>query len=257
MLTYALLSLRDLHQNVAIMIIMCGRYVRKTPIAELAARYGISHIACELEPSYNVTPTQPVAAIVYNRRIEAQQLVTLRWGLVPAWAKDPSGAAKMINARSESLTEKPSFREAFRQRRCLILADGFYEWRTDDKAKQPFYIHKANGEPLVLAGLYEHWRTPDRTWLSTCTIITTHANAQLTALHHRMPVILDPEQQAVWLNPDLQQPDQLQPLLQPYAEGAMAYYPVDKRVNSNRYDAPEAILPLETSEASVKPATLE
>ena len=257
MLTYALLLRRDLHQKIAIIENMCGRYVRKTPIADLAARYAVTQIASDLEPSYNVTPTQPVVAIVYNRRIAAQQLVTLRWGLVPHWAQDPSGAAKLINARSESLTEKPSFREAFRQRRCLILADGFYEWRSDDKVKQPYYIHRADGEPLALAGLYEHWRTPERTWLSTCTIITTHANQKLHDLHHRMPVLLTPEQQALWLDPDVQHPQMLQPLLLPCSDETLDYYPVDKRVNSNRYDAPDAILPLETFEVSAKTATLE
>ncbi|MBN1485787.1 MAG: SOS response-associated peptidase [Chloroflexia bacterium] len=219
---------------------MCGRFVRQTPARAMAPLFDLERIDAELEPSYNVAPSQDVLAVVDDgvRRLRA-----FRWGLVPFWAEEPAIGSRMINARAETAAEKPSFRQAFRQRRCLVVADGFYEWRKDPQGKTPVYIHLRSGQPFGLAGLYERWHSPEGELLETCTILTTAPNHLLRPIHNRMPVILPREHHGLWLDPSVQDPQALQPLLRPYDADAMAAYDVSRYVNSPRNDGPRCIEP--------------
>lgn len=221
---------------------MCGRYTLATDPWKLAELLELEQ-APELRPRYNIAPTQAVAALRLNDR-GRRELVRLRWGLVPSWAKDPAMGNKLINARAETVAGKPAFRAAFKRRRCLLPADGFYEWKRLDGGKQPYRIHLADGGPFCFAGLWEHWRGADEQTLETCTIITTAANATVSPLHDRMPVILDPADYGLWLDVDGAGPDDLQALLEPYPAGAMAAYPVSPRVNNPRHDAPDCVAPV-------------
>jgi putative SOS response-associated peptidase YedK len=217
---------------------MCGRFTLAVPGEQVAKQFQLSEVP-ELAARYNIAPTQQVAAV---RAGEAgRELVLLRWGLVPSWAKDPSGGSKMINARSETVAERPAFRSALRQRRCLIPADGFYEWQRREDGKQPFHIKLADGAPFGLAGLWEHWKTPEGAWLHTCTILTTAANELMRPLHDRMPVIIPPEQYGRWLDPGLNEPGPLQELLHPYPAELMVAHPVSKAVNKVSNDGPELV----------------
>ncbi|RAI56168.1 SOS response-associated peptidase [Roseicella frigidaeris] len=210
---------------------MCGRYFQQRGPAELARYFETINALPNLPASWNRAPTQE--ALVVRRHPETGQrhLDPLRWGLVPRWAKDASGAAKMINARSESIAEKPAFREAFRKRRCLVTADGFYEWQTDGKAKQPYAVALADGAPMALAGLWEGWRSPEGEILRSCTIVTTEANEKLAALHHRMPVILPRAAWAAWLGEAPAEAEDLLALLRPCPPAMVAAWPVSPRVN--------------------------
>jgi len=169
-----------------------------------------------------------------------------KWGLIPSWSKDPSIGDRMINARAESLAEKPSFRNAYRRRRCLILADGFYEWKQNPgmKSKQPMYIRLKDNQPFAFAGLWELWNSPDGAEIRSCTIITTQPNALLEPIHNRMPVILPPDAYKLWNAPDDRQPAQLNELLVPYPADEMVAFPISKMVNSPDYDAPDVIKPV-------------
>src|SRR5215213_1721683 len=169
---------------------MCGRYFQQRGPAAVTAYFEAVNATPNLEPNWNRAPTQDGLVLRRHPETGARHLDALRWGLVPRWAKDASVGSRMINARSESLAEKPAFREAFARRRCIVTADGFYEWRTEGKAKQPFAVAMADGAPMALAGLWEGWRGPDGEVLRTFTIVTTAANAKLAAMHERMPVIL-------------------------------------------------------------------
>jgi putative SOS response-associated peptidase YedK len=220
---------------------MCGRFVRKTSLAELADKFD-AQLEADLEPNYNIAPTDEVAVVLFHARLQKKALVPVRWGLVPAWSKDTSVAAKLINARSETLAEKPSFRAAFKARRCLILADGFYEWKSGaENQKQPVYIHLKSQMPLAFAGLYEHWKKPEGGWLSTCAVITTQANQTLSPIHQRMPVILGPEQQALWLDPDLHDSAVLSALLKPLPDDEIDFYPVSPEINKVRFNNPACL----------------
>src|SRR5215216_4713323 len=168
---------------------MCGRYTLRTPVDTLAEAFEIEEYPSSITPSYNIAPTQEVAAVVEED--EKRKLEMLRWGLIPSWAKDPAIGNKMINARAETVAEKPSFRSAFKVRRCLILADGFYEWQKTDNGKQPYYIKMQDGSPFAFAGLWEIWQNGEE--IRSATIITTDANDLMNEIHHRMPVILPPE----------------------------------------------------------------
>lgn len=219
---------------------MCGRFTLAVPAEQVATQFQLSQVP-DLAPRYNIAPTQQVAAV---RATDAgRELVLLRWGLVPSWAKDPSVGAKMINARSETVAEKPAFRAALRQRRCLIPADGFYEWQAQAGGKQPFHIRLAEGGPFALAGLWEHWKTPEGGWLHSCTILTTEANELMRPLHERMPVILPAEHHARWLDPGLHDAGPLQELLRPFPADQMLAYPVSKAVNKVGNDGPELVVP--------------
>jgi putative SOS response-associated peptidase YedK len=219
---------------------MCGRFTLAAPTEQLATQFQLA-AAPELAPRYNIAPTQQVAAV---RATEGgRELALLRWGLVPSWAKDPSVGAKMINARSETAAEKPSFRSAFKQRRCLIPADGFYEWQQHGGVKQPFHIRMADGAPFALAGLWELWKTPEGDWLQSCTILTTAANALMEPLHDRMPVILPADQYERWLDPGLRDAGALQALMLPFPAERMVAYPVSRAVNKVGNDGPELVAP--------------
>ena len=210
---------------------MCGRYELHTHPAAIALAFGLLEPPA-LAPRYNIAPMQQVPVV--RVRVEgSRECVEMRWGLVPRWAKDPSIGAKMINARSETIADKPSFRNAFRRHRCLIPADGFYEWRPVQGGKQPIHVGMNDGQPLGFAGLYERWLAADGAVLDTCTILTTQANELLRPIHERMPVIVAPANYARWL--DAANVD-VSDLFAPYPADAMTWYPVSARVNAVRND---------------------
>ncbi|MCL4561439.1 MAG: SOS response-associated peptidase [Chloroflexi bacterium] len=224
---------------------MCGRFTLILEPAALQEELGLGEVTAEVQSRYNVAPTQPVAVVAdpLSRKVEL-----FRWGLIPSWAKDPSIGARMINARSETLREKPSFRTAFARRRCLILADGFYEWRRPaDKSagrSQPYYFQLASGKPFAFAGLWDTWRPAEGEPLQSCTIITCAANELMAPIHERMPVMLDAAHLWAWMDPQAKG-DELQGLLQPYPAEQMALHPVSPRVSSPAYDGPECVRPIQ------------
>jgi putative SOS response-associated peptidase YedK len=219
---------------------MCGRYTLKTPVEKLAEEFGFDASSVELPPNYNVAPTQEVAAVLAengHRRLEL-----LRWGLIPSWADDPGIGSRMINARSETAPEKPSFRRAFRERRCLIPADGFYEWKRTNGGKQPFYIHMKEERPFAFAGLWESWKDDGGPEVRSCTILTTKPNALAREIHDRMPVILPAGSYDAWLDPEAEK-EELVALLAPYPEDEMEAYPVSRFVNSPQNNDPRCVEP--------------
>ncbi len=216
---------------------MCGRFTLQAPADLLADLFGHPQLF-ELEARFNIAPTQDVAAVRVDRDESERELTMMRWGLVPFFAKDPSIGNRMINARGETVAEKPSFRAAYKSRRCLIPTDGFYEWQKVDGAKQPHHVTMPDGSVFAMAGLYENWRDPKGETLTSCTIITTAAREDLAWLHDRMPVILDPEDWEIWLDPELKDRSVLDPLLVPWAGAALRTRPVSRRVNSPRADDP-------------------
>ena len=221
---------------------MCGRFTLTSDMDILLYRFAVGMPAdFNYLPRYNIAPTQPVLGVVYEN--EQKTLKNFRWGLIPSWAKDMKFGSKMINARSETLSEKPSFKHLVKRQRCLIPADGFYEWIQTSIPKQPVYIGLKSNEPFAFAGLWDQWQSPAET-IYSCTIITTAANSLIQSVHHRMPVILTPKQEEIWLNPEIQQYSELAPLFQPYPSDAMEMFPVSLLVNSPRNDSPECIQPI-------------
>ena len=219
---------------------MCGRFSLTQSASALAEAFQLEEQSA-WQPRYNIAPTQTVAAIAMAS-FEIRQMRLFRWGLVPSWAKDLAIGAKLINARAETVAEKPSFRAAFKQRRCLILADGFYEWQhVDRKIKQPYYFQLADRQPFAFAGLWERWQG-DAAAVETCTILTTQANEVLQPVHDRMPVIIAPEQYNQWLDSNTAA-EVLQALLHPYNAGVMQGYPVSTAVNKPTHDSPECVQP--------------
>lgn len=219
---------------------MCGRFSLTVPAATLAEAFQLDALP-EWTPRYNIAPTQMVAAIATSPA-QSPHVRLLRWGLVPSWAKDLTIGTKLINARAETVAEKPSFRAAFKQRRCLILADGFYEWQQRDrKTKQPYYFQLASQKPFAFAGLWERWQDGEDV-VETCTILTTQANERLQPVHDRMPVILSQEDYPQWLDPTTAA-ETLQRLLHPYDANAMKGYAVSTIVNSPAHDSPECVTP--------------
>ncbi len=216
---------------------MCGRFTLSQPTEALAEMFQLDQVP-ELKPSYNTAPSQQVATVLVKPETQKRQLKLLQWGLIPSWAKEPSIGSKLINARAETLAEKPSFLAAFKRRRCLILADGFYEWQKQERGKQPYFIRRLDHQPFAFAGLWETWQD-----ITTCTIITTDANELLESLHERMPVILKPEDYENWLSPDCQETAELQSLLKPFPAEQMEVYPVSNQVNSPANDRPDCIAP--------------
>jgi putative SOS response-associated peptidase YedK len=207
---------------------MCGRFTLHTSPEVLREHFGVDTVA-DTAASYNVAPSQNVPAVrVADRH---REMVLLRWGLIPSWAKETRVGYRMINARAETVADKPAYRAAFRRRRCLIPADGFYEWQQTATGKQPWYIRMKQGGVFAFAGLWEHWEGKDEV-VESCSIIVTEANAQVRRVHDRMPVIIDPPDYEQWLDPEIQQADALNLLLRPYPADAMITYPVSKRVNS-------------------------
>ena len=219
---------------------MCGRFTLASPGEAVGELFGLTETPV-LAPRYNIAPSQPVAAV--RAAGEGRELVALRWGLIPSWAKDPAIGDRLINARSETAAEKPSFRTALRQRRCLLVADGFYEWRKDGPRKQPHLIRFRDRRPFAMAGLWERWEGPDGP-VESCTILTTAANEVVAPIHERMPVILVPETHAAWLAPATRDPVMLAPLLRPLAAEELEVFPVSLRVNSPANDDPQCIAPL-------------
>jgi putative SOS response-associated peptidase YedK len=191
---------------------MCGRFTLRTPTPKLARHFQLETMP-ELPLRYNIAPTQTVAAV--RQGAAGHEFAELRWGLIPSWAKDLSMGAKMINARADSVAEKPAFLNAFKRRRCLVMADGYYEWQATDGKKQPYYIRLANDEPIGLAGLWELWVGPGGASLESCTIITTDANDFTRPIHDRMPVIVSPADYDLWLDPKVEDRARLDPLLTP------------------------------------------
>ena len=257
---------------------MCGRYASSRRPEDLVEEFEIDKVEVKetLAPDYNVAPTKQVYAVVQRPskpdeqsgpeqgRSDAEQagserqLRTLKWGLVPFWAKDPSIGNKMINARMETVQEKPAFRRAFATRRCLLPADGYFEWypteqktKSGKPVKQPFFIHPADGGVLAMAGLYEIWRDPTRdeddpqrfSW--TCTVLTTSAEDAIGRIHDRMPLLVEPDRYAAWLDPSRSDPDELKKLLVPAAPGRLEAYPVSTEVNNVRNNGPELLDALE------------
>lgn len=220
---------------------MCGRFaLNRTP--QQLARHFAADLPPDLPPRYNVAPSQNIP--ILRQAGQGRAFALVHWGLVPSWAKERSfGGYSTINARAETVATKPAFRAAFRQRRCLVPADGFYEWQElpNSKTKQPWYITLKNGDPLALAGLWEHWTSPEGEVLESCCIVVTDGNALMQPIHNRMPVILDPESWEAWLDPANHDQAKLQTLLQPYPADAMTAWPVSTRVNNPRHDAPDCV----------------
>ncbi|CAN5327412.1 SOS response-associated peptidase [soil metagenome] len=245
---------------------MCGRYASSRRPQDLVEEFEIDKVEVKetLAPDFNVAPTKPVYAVV-QRPVSKdaddleRQLRVLSWGLVPFWAKDPSIGNKMINARMETVEQKPAYRKAFASRRCLLPADGYYEWyATDQKTKagkplkQPFFIHPADGGVMAMAGLYEIWRDPTRDeedplrfkW--TCTVLTTRAEDAVGHIHDRMPLLVEPERYGAWLDPTVSDPTELKKLLVPAAPGRLEAHPVSTEVNSVKNNGPDLLNPLPT-----------
>jgi putative SOS response-associated peptidase YedK len=221
---------------------MCGRFVADIFPGLLGTIYNLTAVP-QLPPRYNIAPSQDVAA-VRESTTGKRELVLLRWGLVPHWAKDASIGTKMINARSETAADKPSFREALRRRRCVIPASGFYEWQRDGKQKIPHYIHPRDGGVLSFAGLWEPWQAPDGAPFESCTILTTRANQLLAGLHERMPVILGADVLDRWLDRQLTDPHHLADLFRPCPAERLTEHVVSSRVNRPGFDGSECIAPL-------------
>ena len=218
---------------------MCGRFTLRTPANQLVEQFGLDTMP-ELRPRYNIAPTQQVPIIRPPGSGPSRQLTFVRWGLIPSWAKEAAIGNRMVNARGETVAEKPSFREAFKRRRCLVVADGYYEWKRTGRAKQPYYIRLRDEAPLAFAGLWESWRGPRDMLLDepleTCTIITTDANELTSPIHDRMPVILDTNQYEFWLDSEFQESAPLLALLQPYDDDDLVADPVSTYVNSPAHD---------------------
>lgn len=221
---------------------MCGRFTLTVNPEQLQQAIPGLNLPAGMAPRYNIAPSQPVAVVPNNGQMKLDFYI---WGLIPSWSKDPAIGSRMINARGETLAEKPSFRAAFRRRRCLIPADGFYEWQhvPGRKTKTPMYIRLKSGEPFAFAGLWESWNSPDGSNVLSCTIITTAPNALMEPIHNRMPVILPSSAYAQWLDPGEQNPADLQSLIQPYPAEAMTAYPVSTLVNRPENDVAACIQP--------------
>ncbi len=222
---------------------MCGRFTLTASPEALQRQFSWLNIPAGVQtaPRYNIAPSQPVAVVANSGE---NRLDYFQWGLIPSWAKDPKIGYKLINARSETAAEKPTFRAAFRRRRCIIFTDGFYEWHqiAGEEKKQPVYIHMKNGEPFAFAGLWERWYSPQGDDLLTTTILTTSPNSVVAPYHNRMPVILDEAHFETWLVPSEMPQDELQPLMRPYQnESRMEIYLVSRDVNSPRNDHPSLI----------------
>ncbi len=220
---------------------MCGRFAQYSIKPVVVEEFGVEKISFDLESSYNIAPGQGVAAVVGG---DDRELVKLCWGLVPSWAKDASVGYKMINARSETISKKPSFRDAYKKRRCLIITDGFYEWQKDDKSKRPFYIRLKSEKPFGFAGLHETWNSSDGETIHSCTIITTEANELLKPIHNRMPVIINNDDIPLWLSSDIQDKELLNRVLKPFNSDKLKAYEVSAFVNKPANNSEDCIKPI-------------
>ncbi|MBN2472979.1 MAG: SOS response-associated peptidase [Pirellulales bacterium] len=221
---------------------MCGRFTLRAPASVVAKQFALFELP-PFAPRFNIAPSQPVPVVrLPPRQPESpRELVWLCWGLIPGWAKDPAIGNRMINARSETAAEKPAYRAAFRRRRCLVAADGFYEWQRGGKRKQPYFIRLRDDRPFALAGLWESWEGPDHAAIESCTILTTEPNALMRPIHNRMPVILAEDAYQPWLDPGAQQPERLRAMLCPYPEQDMTAHPVGTYVNNPTHEGPQCV----------------
>ncbi len=221
---------------------MCGRFFLQRDPAGLARYFGSANATPNHPASWNVAPTQTSLVLRRHPETGARHLDPLRWGLVPRWAKDTKDAAKLINARADTVAEKPSFRDAFLKRRCLVPMDGFYEWRKDEQgSRQAYAAALANGEPMAVAGLWEGWKSPEGEWLRTFAVITTDANEKQALVHPRMPAILPPETWDAWLGEEPAEPEELLELLLPCPAEELAIWPVDNRVGKVAENDPKLL----------------
>ncbi len=229
---------------------MCGRFAQFSDPDALAQAFGLETVDLDAPARYNLAPTQPVLAVRLAGDGQRRELVRLRWGLVPFWSKGPDSRYSMINARAETVATKPAYRAAFKQRRCLIPADAFYEWRPGNDGKQPFAIRREDRAPFAMAGLWEHWQGEDGTAIASCTIIVTEANALLAPIHDRMPVILEPAHFGAWLGSDGEHPEALQRLLVPADPSGWEAYPIARAVNSPSNEGPALLAPSTAASSS-------
>jgi len=222
---------------------MCGRFVLMTPGKSLAEHFMLDE-APSLEPRYNIAPTQPVAMIKQKAGTSLRELKMVRWGLIPFWAKEAKMGAGFINARSETAADRPAFRAAFKMRRCLIPADGFYEWKKLEKGKDLYLVVLSDRLPFAFAGLWESWKSFDGELIESCTILTTDANDLVQPIHDRMPAILSPNDYELWLNPEIKTPESLKHILKPFPSEEMIMFPVSGKVNKASYDGADCVEPL-------------
>jgi len=222
---------------------MCGRFAQQRPASELAERFAAEPLVDEPGARFNLAPTDD--ALVVVQREDRRAIVAYRWGLIPHWAERAAVGTKTFNARAETVAMSPMFRDAFRRKRCLVPVDAFYEWRREGKSRQPFAIRRADGDVLALAGLWSGWRDPDSGELRrTFTIVTAPANRSIAAVHDRMPVVLEPDLWAAWLDPETADTGELQAMLQPDETTELELYPVSRLVNDARNEGPELLRPL-------------
>lgn len=219
---------------------MCGRFTLSATPEAIAEEFNIKNIP-DSKPTYNVAPTQNVLAVLNEEKTLQHQFKKLRWGLIPSWAKDFSIGARLINARSETVAEKPAFRSPYKRRRCLVVADGFFEWKKQKDKKQPFYFLLQNQRPFAFAGLWEKWTSPQGEQVHSCTILTTTANKLLQPIHHRMPLLLKQQDYELWLDPQVQSPALLQDLLFPYPSEDMKSYEVSSFVNNPKHNSHQCV----------------
>ncbi|MGC1454919.1 MAG: SOS response-associated peptidase [Nitrospirota bacterium] len=221
---------------------MCGRFEIHSPIEIIAEIFGIADWELEYPPHYNIAPSQDILIVVNDGK---RRLIKSRWGFVPSWSQDLDASYKMINARAETVASSKAFKSAFEKQRCLVVADGFYEWRREGTTKKPFYVRLKSHKPFGFAGLYNAWRSPDGELLTMSTIITTGANQLVMPIHERMPVIAPVDKYDLWLDPRVQDSSVLPALLNPYPSEEMELFPVTPKVNSFKFDSPESIEPLD------------
>lgn len=225
---------------------MCGRFTLRSAPSVIAEQFALFDVD-PFTPRFNIAPTQPVAVVrtrpADHGKSGDRELAWLHWGLIPSWADDPAIGNRMINARAETVVQKPAYRGAFRRRRCLVVADGFYEWQRRGNQKQPFFLHMDDDSPFAFAGLWESWEGADHSFVESCTIITTEPNELVEPIHNRMPVILDPEQYETWLNSSSGKTAELTGLLGPYQGGLLRAEPVTTWVNNPKHDDPRCIEP--------------
>ncbi|MGD0281624.1 MAG: SOS response-associated peptidase [Dissulfurispiraceae bacterium] len=218
---------------------MCGRFVRSSPVSTIIEIFHVASASFELSSSYNISPSQDIVII---NNTGTRELVKCRWGFLPPWIKDISEVSPMINARSETIDEKPYFKEAFRKQRCLIIADGFYEWKREKK-KIPYYLRLKSGKPFGLAGLYNYSSCPDGNKICGCAIITTESNDLVASIHNRMPVIVPENRIDMWLDPSFPDYNALKGILRPYASEEMEMFKISNMINSPKFDSATNILP--------------
>lgn len=222
---------------------MCGRFSQTATPEIIIEQFGVNDSPL-FQPRYNIAPSQSIAAIRIEPDTTTRKLVMLRWGLIPSWAKDAKIGNQCINAKAETVAEKPSFRSAFKKRRCLVVATGFYEWQVQGARKQPMWIGLRSKRPFAFAGLWEHWKPAEGEPIDTCTIITTEPNDIMAPIHNRMPVILTPTSYDQWLDPTFQKIETLNGLLRPYQSEELTAYPVSTLVNNPRHDTPQCLEPV-------------